>query len=97
MGACSPSVGRGHPIARDKESGAKKPVLNIHTHFVTSLIYYYSPNCLDSLPNEHSKPKFLCPINSSQILLFLCVKSIKDAYSGHLVGPIFYENSVFMH
>ena len=77
MGACSPSVGRGHSIARDMESGAKKPVLNIHTHFVISLIYYYSPNCLDSLLMGHSKPKFLCPVNSSQILLLLCVKKYK--------------------
>ena len=52
-------------------------------------IYYLKPKIfLGALLFKHLSLKFICPVNSSQVLLFLCLKSIKAACFGHFLGPI---------
>ena len=88
----------GHPY-HQRRNWAKKPT---ETNLVTSLIYYPKCKlCLDSSLIGHPNPKFLCPVNSSQIYCFLFVWFLSKMYKICLLWPLirfhFYESFMWMN
>ena len=68
LGGALPASGRRTPLSLEIGNLGREAYIN---EPVISLIYYSKPKLsLDSSLNEHPKPKFLCPVNSSQIYCF---------------------------